>query len=44
MKKSVLASIAEVQDAARRGRLSSYQTNTKVDDQVQQSWGPAMRR
>jgi len=44
MNKSVFASIAEVQAAARTGRLASYQSVTKTDESVRRSWGPAMRR
>lgn len=44
MNKSVFASIAEVQAAARMGRLASYQAVSKTDEDVQRSWGPAMRR
>jgi hypothetical protein len=44
MNKSVFASIAQVQAAARMGRLASYQSVSKADEDVQRSWGPAMRR
>lgn len=37
-------SIAQVQSAAREGRLFSYQSVTKSDETIQRSWGPAMRR